>query len=282
MLGGVVGNGALAGGGVGSIGASSWPMQGAGRPAISASGTSTVQRKPTQLRLYMQLTAKGKTLEDALAKLKERQEAATAQLETLKADKKSIVFGAPSMSNDQSSRRKQIQAMVIQQMRSRGKKVPKGLLDAADGHHLRRRSPPTGRWKTSRTRSCCCSSQASPGEDQGGRSGRQQGGGETLARGRGIRGRGEPDDQLNWRRGGAAARPAAVRVRRRACRRQERQKAMAEAFAKAKAQAAELAKAAGVELGPLVGLSGGCSGQSSSARTPMPATAPACPTSSAR
>ena len=43
----------------------------------------------------------------------------------------------------------------------------------------------------------------------------------------------------------------------------ERQKAMAEAFVKAKAQATELANAAGVELGPLVGLSGGCSGQSS-------------------
>ena len=48
----------------------------------------------------------------------------------------------------------------------------------------------------------------------------------------------------------------------------ERQKAMAEAFVKAKAQAAELAHAAGVELGPLVGLSGGCSGQNSLGENP--------------
>ena len=68
--------------------------QGAAAPGIVASGTATVQRKPTQLRLYMELVAKGKTLPEALAKLKERREAATAQLETLKADKNSIVFGA--------------------------------------------------------------------------------------------------------------------------------------------------------------------------------------------
>ena len=111
-------------------------MQGAGHPAISASGTSLVQRKPAQLRLYMQLTAKGKTLEDALAKLKERQEAATAQLEALKADKKSIVFGAANAANEQSSRRKQIQAMVIQQMRARDKKGAQRTAHTADGDHL--------------------------------------------------------------------------------------------------------------------------------------------------
>ena len=44
---------------------------------------------------------------------------------------------------------------------------------------------------------------------------------------------------------------------------EDRKKAMADAFAKAKANATELAAAAGVELGPLVGLSGYCSGQSS-------------------
>jgi hypothetical protein len=100
---------------------------GPGAPGIMANGTTAVQRKPTQLRLYMELTAKGKTLPEALAKLKERREAAAAELETLKADKKSIVFGAPSLPNTQSPRKRQIEAMVMSQMRSRGKKVPKGL-----------------------------------------------------------------------------------------------------------------------------------------------------------
>ena len=42
--------------------------------------------------------AEGKTPEEALAKLKERREAATLQLESLKADKKAIVFGKTSFS----------------------------------------------------------------------------------------------------------------------------------------------------------------------------------------
>ncbi len=41
-------------------------MQGAERHAISAMGTSTIQRNPTQLRLYLDLTAKGKNLKEAL------------------------------------------------------------------------------------------------------------------------------------------------------------------------------------------------------------------------
>ncbi|MEN6407105.1 MAG: SIMPL domain-containing protein [Thermoguttaceae bacterium] len=102
-------------------------LQASGKQGISAVGTATVKRKPTQLRLYMQLLAKGKTLEDALTKLKERCEAAAAQLEALKVDKKSIVFGPPALSATQSNRKRQIEAMVMAQMRARGKKVPKGL-----------------------------------------------------------------------------------------------------------------------------------------------------------
>ena len=102
-------------------------MAGTGKPAISGTGTAIVQRNPTQLRLYIQLLAKGKSLEDALAKLKERREAAMTQLETLKADKNSIVFGTPSLSGAASARKQQFEAMIMEQMRSRGKKVPKGL-----------------------------------------------------------------------------------------------------------------------------------------------------------
>ncbi len=35
----------------------SYTEAGPGRPAISATGTSTIQQKPTQLRLYVQLAA---------------------------------------------------------------------------------------------------------------------------------------------------------------------------------------------------------------------------------
>ena len=240
-------------------------MQGAGRSAISSAGTSMVQRKPTQLRVYMQLIAKGKTLEDALAKLKERQEAATVQLETLKADKKSIVFGAPSLSNEQSSRRKQIQAMVIQQMRARGKKVPKGLLTPQT---VTVSSTLTAQWplgteshekllllsqriqekiKAADLSGSKEAEKVSPEEEEFEEEASQM----TNQFGEEAQQTGQPQFLF-------------VAL----LQKPERQKAMAEAFVKAKAQAAELAKAAGVELGPLVGLSGACSGQNSFGENP--------------
>jgi len=240
-------------------------MQGTSRQAISANGTTTVQRKPNQLRLYMQLIAKGKTLEDALAKLKERQESATTQLEALKADKKSIVFGAPSLSNEQSSRRKQIQAMVIQQMRSRGKKVPKGLVTPQT---VTVSSTLTAQWplgaeshekllllsqgiqekiKAADLAGSKEAEKVSPEEEEFEEEASQmvsQSGEEAT-----------PPGQPQFVFVAVLPKP-------------ERQKAMTDAFAKAKAQAGELAKAAGVELGPLVGLSGGCSGQKNLSDSP--------------
>ena len=123
-------------------------------PAVGANGVATVQRNPARLRLYMQLQAKGKTLEEALSKLKELREAATVQLETLKADKKSVVFGSPGASNRVSARRRQIEAMVAQQMRSRGKKCAEGAADPADGRlggHAHRRMAA----HADSTRNCC-------------------------------------------------------------------------------------------------------------------------------
>ena len=234
-------------------------MQGAGHAAISAGGTSLVQQKPTQLRLYMQLTAKGKTLEDALAKLKERQEAATAQLEALKADKKSIVFGAASAANEQSSRRKQIQAMVIQQMRTRGKKVPKGLLTPqtvtisctlAAQWPLKEESHDKLLLLSQRLQDKIKAADLSGAKETEKASAEEEEFEEEASQMTSQFGEEQQPNQPQFLF--AAMLPKA-----------ERQKAMAEAFVKAKAQAAELAHAAGVELGPLVGLSGGCSGQNS-------------------
>jgi hypothetical protein len=236
-------------------------MQGAGRAAISAGGSSLLTRKPTQLRLYMQLTAKGKTLEDALAKLKERQEAATAQLEALKADRKSIVFGVPNMSNEQSSRRKQVQAMVIQQMRARGKKVPKGLLNPQT---VSISSTLTAHWPlkeeshekllllSQRLQEKIKAADLSGSKEAEKLSAEEQEFEEEASQMTTQFGMGEEQQQPNQ--------PQFVFVA--VLPKAERQKGMAQAFVKAKAQAAELAQAAGVELGPLVGLSGGCSGQS--------------------
>jgi hypothetical protein len=199
-------------------------------------------------------------MEEALAKLKERKEAAAAQLETLKADKKSIVFGSPSMSSDQSSRKKQIQAMVIQQMRSRGKKVPKGLLTpqtvsvsatltakwplGAESHEklLLLTQKLQNKIKAADLAGTKEAEKLSPEEEEFEEEASQM-----------MNQSGEEGPQVGQ--------PQFVFVA--ALPKAERQKAMADAFAKAKVQAGELAKAAGIELGPLVGLSGACSGQNS-------------------
>jgi uncharacterized protein YggE len=242
-------------------------LQGAGRAAISAGGSSIVQRKPTQLRLFMQLTAKGKTLEDALAKLKERQELAATQLESLKADRKSIVFGAPNMSTEQSSRKKQIQAMVIQQMRARGKKVPKGLLTPQT---LSISSTLTATWPlkeeshekllllVQRLQDKIKAADLSGSKETEKLSAEEQESEEEATQMASQFGMGEEQQQPNQ--------PQFMFVA--VLLKADRQKAMAAAFVKAKAQAAELAKAAGVELGPLVGLSGNCSSQSSFGESP--------------
>ena len=62
------------------------------RPAVqtgtvSGSGTVVLKRKPDLLRMKVELIAQGKTMKEALANLKDRRDAAQAQLATLGAIK---------------------------------------------------------------------------------------------------------------------------------------------------------------------------------------------------
>ena len=79
-----------------------------------------------------------------LVLIHDRTDLSPAQLESLKVDKKSIVFGSPSLSNAQSARRQQIEAMVTAQMRARGKKAPKGLQTPQTVTVSASRLPPPG------------------------------------------------------------------------------------------------------------------------------------------
>jgi hypothetical protein len=216
-----------------------------------------VQQKPTRLRMYIQLFGKAKTLEEALAKLKERREAAVLQVESLKADKHSVTFDGPTISGAQAAQKRQIEAMVIEQMRSRGKK-PKGLqipqtvtvmgtlsaewpLEAKSQEQLL--LAVQGIEEKIKAADLSGSQELqklSPEEEELAEEAKQ-------AMGR----YGEQPPQL----GQATFLYVAVLSK------QDRQKAMAEAFKKATAEAAELAKAAATELGPMIGLSGGCNPQ---------------------
>ena len=224
-------------------------MQGGGRPALSATGTATVQQKPTRMRMYIQLFGKAKTLEEALAKLKERREAAVLQLESLKADKQSVVFDGPTVSSAQAAQKRQIEAMVMEQMRARGKK-PKGLqvpqtvtvtgsltaewpLEAKSQEQLLLLAQ--GIEEKIKAADLSGSQEVqklSPEEEELAEEAKQ-------AMGR----YGEQPQPLGQ--------PTFLFVA--VLSKQDRQKAMAEAFTKAAAEAADLAKAAGVGLGPLIG-----------------------------
>ncbi len=235
-------------------------MQAAEQHAISAVGSSTVQRNPTQLRLYVELSAKGKTLKEALEKMKERQEAARIQLETFKADKKSIAFSAPAvLSTGESGRKRQFEMMVLAQMRNRGRKVPKGLQAAQS---VTVTSMLTAQWPIETQSHEKVLLMAQDIEEKVKAA--------DLAGSKETEKLSPEEEELEEEAAQAAnqsgndegqqpRQPQFLFIA--VLSEQDRRKAMADAAVKARQQAAELAAAAGVELGPLVGLSGGCSGQ---------------------
>jgi len=231
------------------------PPQNTMHRTISAVGVSTVRQRPTHLRFRVLLGARGKTMEEALTKLEKRKAAAAAQLETLKTEKKSIAFAGPGWSEDQSSRKRRIQVVLIARMRSEGKKVPKDLL-APQGVTVL--SLMTARWPLE--------------SDSPERLLISYHGLREKLRVLNVAGANERDEEkltpeeqeleeeANQAQGQDDEQPKAdqpdlaflaVPAKK------EREKALADAFVKAKQQAAELAKAAGVELGPLVAVSGG-------------------------
>ena len=129
-------------------------MQGAGHAAISAVGTSVVERKPTHMRLYVQLLAKGKTLEAALEKLKERREAATTQLEALKVDPKSIVFGSERARNGQRTEEADRSHGDGATARPR-QEAGKGVAGSAAGHRRRHAHRPMAAGRRNPPSRCC-------------------------------------------------------------------------------------------------------------------------------
>jgi hypothetical protein len=94
----------------------------AGEGQVSASGHVHLQRPPTHLRMYLQLTGKGKTLEEAFAALKERREAVAAHLEKLGVDKSALVFTPPGVDDSASAQKQRMEVMIAQRMGPRSAK----------------------------------------------------------------------------------------------------------------------------------------------------------------
>lgn len=84
---------------------------------VTGQGSAEVKRPPDVLRVQVEMLAKGTDLAQALARLKERREAAQVHLKALAAVPESIHFGAPALSSEKTEQQKQMEAMVLQRMR---------------------------------------------------------------------------------------------------------------------------------------------------------------------
>jgi len=233
--------------------------QGTARETVSAVGTATLKRRPAALRVHVEVIAKGRSLKEALTKLKDLREAARVQLDALGAVKQSVSFGEPSLSNVESAQRKQFEMMVRQRMTSRGKQVPKGLqvpksfavssrlaadwpLEGGSAEELLLEAETLKeKIKAADLAGTKQAKELSPEEQELA---------EEMAEMMAQHGE-EPVP---------VGEPLFTFVAR--ITEAERDQATADAFAKAKAQAERLAGAAGVKLGPLVALSGTGGGSS--------------------
>ncbi len=226
-----------------------------GEGEISALGHVHLQRPPTHLRMYLMLTAKGKTLEEALAALKERREAVAVQLDKLGADTKSVVFSAAAVDESAVVQQRRMEIMIAQRLAGRGAK--KGVKPAKPplsvATQLTVQWPLTGDTTdklllaADAVREKVKAAALAGAKDSPKLSAEEQELAEEMAAEM-TRNSGN-EEEVN-----TAGEPRFLFLARLSP--QERQTALADAFAKAKQQAKELAKAAGVNLGLLTSVSG--------------------------
>jgi hypothetical protein len=94
----------------------------AGR-TVTGHGMGEIKRQAELLRVQVEVVAKGKTLKEALTKLRERRQAAQKNLEQLGASAASIEFGEPQIVIERNDRQQQ-RMMMMMAMRNGGKKPP--------------------------------------------------------------------------------------------------------------------------------------------------------------
>jgi len=233
----------------------------AGQGQISAMGHVHLQRPPTHVRMYVQLTGKGKTLEEALAALKERREAVAAQLGKLGVDKETLVFSPPGVDDSLVAQQRKMEVMIAQRMGTRGvKKAAKTKPPVTVATLLTAQWPLAGDstekllLAADAVREKIKAADLNSSKDSPKPSAEEQELAEEMAA------QNEPFSG-NQEETVKPGEPRFMFVARLSPK--DRQTSLAEAFAKAKTQAAELAAAAGVGLGPMTALgeSGGSMGR---------------------
>jgi len=243
----------------------------AGSPAketVAGVGAVVLHRQPTAMRMYLSLPGKGKNLEEALAKLRQRRETALAELEKLKVDKDSITLGNPTAATSMSDaqRRRQFEQMVRQRMRAsgaKGGKVPKLPEVVSVGMMLTAQWPLEAKDPEQLLAAAHGLQQQLKAADLAGAKDKAKDALTPEEQELVEEGEAGMDATMPSSMEGQEVEPGApmfVYVAK--ISEEERNRAYADAFAKAKAQAAQLAQAAGAGLGPLVGLSGQGGGSS--------------------
>lgn len=213
---------------------------------VTGTGITVLKRSPDFLRLRIDLSVKGKDLKEALTKLKERREAVRSQLATLGADKTTIAFGEPMISNERVDPRRAMEIMVRERVRKKpGKPQPEPVAVALV---LKADWPLAGADPEERMLAAHALQEKIKAADLAGlkdakpTTPQEEEVAEELA--------GLGDDPREMMRGGPKpGEPVFLFVSKVSA--AERSKALADAFHKAKLEAGQLAQAAGMELGAL-------------------------------
>jgi hypothetical protein len=91
--------------------------------SVTGNGVVTIEQKPTKLRLIIQISTKGKSLKEALGKMKDRRDAAALQLNQLGAIKESVRSTDPVVSPGKTPQQMQMERYMLQQARAQGRKT---------------------------------------------------------------------------------------------------------------------------------------------------------------
>lgn len=94
--------------------------------SVTGMGTTQLKNKPSLLRLTIQLQEKAPSVAEALAKLQDRREAAVLQLQKLGAAQNAIKVTEATLAAGESDAERQMQRMMLQQMRAQGRTVKRG------------------------------------------------------------------------------------------------------------------------------------------------------------
>ncbi|MFW6124554.1 MAG: SIMPL domain-containing protein [Pirellulales bacterium] len=231
------------------------------RQTVAGMGVVTLSRPPQLLRMHVELTGKAETLDEALAQLKTRREAALLQLEMLKADMDSVETEAPRIAAGQSQQQRQMEQMIRERMRSRSQRMPAGLAGSeavAVSMTLRAEWPLEAKTPEQVLRRAEAIRQQIKEADLAGSEDEDELSpeAEELAEEMAGMSDGYGFDESAAKEG----EPLFLFVARVSD--ADRETALAEAFAKARKQARSLAHAADADLGPLVSLAGHGTGQS--------------------